>query len=145
MVVSLVFNGYFYAYEEMLFRKYELQPIEMVGYEGIYGLPACALVILVLSIIPCNGGQFCVYNSDGVGHMESVSAYLSEVFSSFFLFFLVISSAIAIPLYNFYGVTVTKVYDSLTRSLLNVCRTALLWLVGIIISLFAAEGSYYQI
>lgn len=35
--------------------------------------------------------------------------------------------------------------DSLTRSLLNVCRTGLIWLVGIIITAFVGQESPYKI
>lgn len=57
------------------------------------------------------------------------------MFSSILLFTLIIAGLVSNAFYNFYGVTITQTMDSLTRSLLNVCRTALIWLVGIIVSL----------
>lgn len=47
-----------------------------------------------------------------------------------------------ISLFNFGGVTITKLFDALTRSLLNVTKTAFVWLVGIIITIFATSPEY---
>lgn len=58
---------------------------------------------------------------------------------------LVIAGIVTNAFYNYYGVTITKTMDSLTRSLLNVCRTSLLWLFGLIISIFSSPGSPYMI
>lgn len=71
--------------------------------------------------------------------------YWQEITSSPLLVSLVLVSAVAIPVYNFYGVTITKVYDSLTRSLLNVCRTGLLWLFGLVLTACVQTDSYYRI
>lgn len=32
MVVSLIFNGFLYAYEQKLLIEYKVQPLEMVGW-----------------------------------------------------------------------------------------------------------------
>lgn len=63
--------------------------------------------------------------------------YLREVFTNGYLVFLVISGIISIAMFNFGGVSITKMYDALTRSLLNVTKTAAIWAVGIIITIFA--------
>lgn len=52
-----------------------------------------------------------------------------------FLLVLVILGLVSNAFYNYYGVRITQTMDSLTRSLLNVCRTAVIWVVGIMISL----------
>jgi hypothetical protein len=53
------------------------------------------------------------------------------------LFIIGISS---IALYNLNGLKITKLFDALTRSLLNVTKTSVVWIVGIIITL-SAEGN----
>lgn len=58
---------------------------------------------------------------------------------------LVIAGVVSNAIYNFYGVTITQTMDSLTRSLLNVCRTALIWVVGIIITINVGANSAYKI
>lgn len=53
------------------------------------------------------------------------------------MIFLVISGILGIAVFNFGGASVTKIYDALTRSLLNVTKTSVIWIIGIIITLFA--------
>jgi hypothetical protein len=64
MLISLVFNGFFMAYEQYLFTKHTINPMQMVGYEGVFGMIIILSVSIILSYIPCNFGQDnCVYNS----------------------------------------------------------------------------------
>jgi uncharacterized protein YggT (Ycf19 family) len=145
MVVSLVFNGFLYAYEQKLLQEYKVSPLEMVGWEGVYGTVFSLLIVAILSFMPCPyTGTKCVYNNEGQAFMELPSVYLVQIFSNFALFLLVIAGLIMNAFYNYYGVTITQTMDSLTRSLLNVCRTALIWIAGIAISLWS-YGERYQI
>ena len=40
---------------------------------------------------------------------------------------------------------VTKLYDALTRSLLNIIRTAIIWFIGIVVTLSVDKSSIYQL
>lgn len=71
--------------------------------------------------------------------MELPLVYLKEITDSGLLLALVIIGILAIAVYNFAGVTITKIFDALTRSLLNVTKTSFLWFFGIIITLFATS------
>ncbi len=52
------------AYEQYLFTKHTINPMQMVGYEGVFGMIIILSVSILLSYIPCNFGQDnCVYNS----------------------------------------------------------------------------------
>ena len=146
MVVSLVFNGFLYAYEQKLLKEYEISPLEMVGWEGVYGTIMSLLLVIILCFIPCPySGNKCVYDSQSQPFIELPSVYLSQIFSSLLLLFLVVAGLVSNAFYNFYGVTITQTMDGLTRSLLNVCRTALIWIIGIMISLNVSNDSPYRI
>ena len=110
----------------------------MVGFEGLFGIGILTVVLTILSFVPCSFGvKGCVFDQDDNPFMELPLVYLREVFSSGLLIFLVISGIITIAVYNFGGVSITKMFDALTRSLLNVTKTAAIWIVGIIITVFA--------
>lgn len=146
MIVSLVFNGFLYAYEQKLLKEYQVSPLEMVGWEGVYGTVFSFVLVLVLCFIPCPyTGSKCVYSFKGEAYMELPSVYLRQILTSLPLFLLVLSGLVSNAFYNFYGVTITQTMDSLTRSLLNVCRTGLIWLAGIFISLYVGKESSYRI
>lgn len=54
MIVSLIANGFFYSFEQRIFKKYYASALFMVGMEGIYGMIISALVITGLTFVPCH-------------------------------------------------------------------------------------------
>lgn len=48
---------------------------------------------------------------------------------------MIILGLISIGIYNLNGLRITKMFDALTRSLLNVTKTSVIWVIGIIITL----------
>lgn len=115
----------------------------MVGFEGLFGVCLLTVVLTILSFIPCDFGvKGCVFDAESNPFMELPLVYLREVFASGLLIFLVISGILTIAVYNFGGVSITKMFDALTRSLLNVTKTAAIWIIGIVITLFATTPEY---
>lgn len=55
-MTSLVFNGFLFVFEQRLFQKYHLDPLQAVGMEGLYGLCIYFFIIPVISSIPCRFG-----------------------------------------------------------------------------------------
>ena len=53
MLLSLVFNGFMYVSEENLLNKYYIEPFELVGWEGFWGVVLYTIAIPVLNLIPC--------------------------------------------------------------------------------------------
>lgn len=52
---------------------------------------------------------------------------------------------VTISAYNLNGVRITKLIDALTRSLLNITKTGIIWAVGIVITVIAGDDPDYQI
>ena len=64
MLISLVFNGFHYAYEQFLMRKHTINPLEMIGWEGLFGATIIGTVATILTFIPCPfTPKMCVLNS----------------------------------------------------------------------------------
>jgi len=71
MLISLVFSGFFLAYEQYLLTKHTINPMQMVGYEGVFGMIITFSLSIMLSFIPCNfGDDNCVYNSKNESFIE---------------------------------------------------------------------------
>ena len=108
----------------------------MVFLEGVYGL----LVLVPLTIgfqyvsCPWESASACV-NVDGQLYLENIGLYWSQVTTSPFLLLLslglVVSIAISVPI----AVTVSKLISPVSRSLADVCRTVLIWLFGVVVTL----------
>jgi hypothetical protein len=58
------------------------------------------------------------------------------------MIFLVIIGIISIAVFNFTGAFITKLYDPLTRALLNVTKTTVIWIIGIIVAIAATTKQY---
>jgi hypothetical protein len=66
IIISLLFNGFFFVYEQKLFKKYHLHPLQVVGYEGLFGLSIYLVFLPISNFIPCQLGlDACVFNADG--------------------------------------------------------------------------------
>ena len=63
MLVSLIFNGFLYAYEQYLMRRHTIDPLQMVGCEGCFGIFIIGFVALIFSLIPCGFDvSLCVFD-----------------------------------------------------------------------------------
>lgn len=51
----------------------------------------------------------------------------------------------SLAVYNFNGLKITKMFDALTRSLLNITKTSVIWVVGIIITISANGNNDFKI
>lgn len=52
---------------------------------------------------------------------------------------------VTISAYNLNGVRITKLIDALTRSLLNITKTGVIWIVGIVITVSVGDNPDYQL
>jgi hypothetical protein len=110
----------------------------MVGYEGMFGLATELVLILITSFIPCGfGADACVFDKAGMPFIESPLAYFSEMGDNGLLLFFCILGVFSIATFNVTGVTVTKYINALARSICDVTRTVIVWIVGIIITVSA--------
>lgn len=58
---------------------------------------------------------------------------------------MVIAGLSLLAVYNLNGLRITKMFDALTRSLLNITKTSAVWVVGIIITIIANGNEDYKI
>lgn len=112
----------------------------LVGCEGIVGFTVECIVITILNFVHCSfGADACAYNASGTPLMESTSAYFASVGASGFLLAFVVLGVFSIMIFNVSGVTVTKYISALTRSICDVTRTLLIWVVGIVVTVTAGR------
>jgi len=43
----------------MIFRKYKAHPLKLMSWEGVFGAPLYACILLMLQFIPCKEGKLC--------------------------------------------------------------------------------------
>lgn len=140
LISSLFTNGFQFVFEEKLLAKYHIEPLEMVGYEGMFGLAAQFILMIIASFIPCSFGvDACVIDRAGMPFVESPLAYFTEMGQNGLLLFFCILGIFSIATFNVTGVTVTKYINALARSICDVTRTVIVWIIGIIITVSAGK------
>ncbi len=142
IVISMFFNGFFFVFQQKLLNKYHLDPLEVVGYEGLFGLCGYLILLPIISFIPCRFGvDACVFNHQGFPFFQRPFEYFSAAFSNGALLFFCTLGIFSIATFNIAGVTVTKNINALARSIADVTRTILVWGIGLIVTVSA--GTIY--
>jgi hypothetical protein len=138
LVASLFTNGFLFVFEEKLLSKYHIEPLQMVGYEGCFGLSIQLILLIIMSFVPCSFGvDACVMNSAGMPFLENPGMYFSQAGANGFLLLFCILGIFSIATFNVTGVTVTKYINALARSICDVTRTVIVWIVGILVTVTA--------
>lgn len=112
-VGAQIFQASMLVFEENILSKYPVAPLQVVGFEGSFGIVFGVLVLVVLNAL----------------HIESTPAALYQIQNSTPLLVAVIGSIFSIALFNFSGVTVTQQASATARSTIDVSRTILIWAV----------------
>ena len=125
-------------FEQKLLSKYHLEPLQVVGYEGMFGLAIELVLLPILTFIPCGFGvEACVFSYRGMPFLERPERYFAEIGANGALLFFVILGIFSIATFNICGVTVTKYINALARSIGDVTRTVLVWAIGILVTVTA--------
>ena len=113
----------------------------MVGYEGVFGLSIELILLIIMSYVPCSFGiDACVMSPAGMPFIENPMTYFHEASSNGWLLFFCFLGVLSIATFNITGVNVTKHINSLARSICDVTRTVLVWIVGIIVTVTAGSS-----
>jgi hypothetical protein len=119
----------------MLFKKYYVEPIQLIGYEGIIGFIYNLVVLIVVSFIPCSfGNDACVLTDDGSSYLERPEIYFRQLGDNKLLLTFCVLELFAMLAFNLSSIHITKYVNSLARSICDVTRTIVIWIVAIIIT-----------
>lgn len=118
--------------EELFIKKHNVPPIQVVGMEGAFGVLFMSLLVLpICYFIPGSGPHGSYENSlDAISQMWNNPAILG-----FGLAYL-----LSISFYNYFGLSVTKSLTAVHRTLIDACRTILVWVIDLIIHYFILES-----
>lgn len=112
-----------FVVEEHILGKWAIEPLLLVGYEGVFGATGSLLAMVIGFIAFGKGtkGPFDLANS------------LDEFWSNSTILYSSIAIMISIGLFNFVGITFTSKFSATARSTIDTCRTALVWTVSLVL------------
>lgn len=119
-----IFTASQFVLEEHILHKYALQPLKVVGWEGLFGflVTVVGYVFLHLIIGRTDAGRYGYF--DIVEGWRQITSYRPIAVSS-------IAIMISIGGFNFFGLSVTRTVSATSRSTIDTCRTLFIWIVSL--------------
>ncbi|KAI1755359.1 hypothetical protein F4782DRAFT_488271 [Xylaria castorea] len=119
-----IFTATQFVLEESLLERSSIEPLEVVGWEGLFGLAVTLTGMLVL--------HFAIGRTDAgrLGPFDVVEGFRQMVENKVVLVssFLIM---ISIGGFNFFGLSVTRTVSATSRSTIDTCRTLFIWVVSL--------------
>ncbi|KAI1824802.1 hypothetical protein F4861DRAFT_227443 [Xylaria intraflava] len=119
-----IFTATQFVLEEFLLERSSIDPIEVVGWEGLFGFSVTLIGMLVL--------HFTIGRTDAgrLGPFDVVEGYRQMVENKVVLISSVLIM-ISIGGFNFFGLSVTRSVSATSRSTIDTCRTLFIWIVSL--------------
>jgi len=123
LFISQLFAGGMFIVEEKLLGDYYLDPLKVVGFEGIWGMIIMAIILPIFQFVECDSALLCPY-----GVLEDTVRALKDYNTNKVLILLSVCICFSISSFNAFGVSVTKFASSAQRSTIDSSRTVLIWI-----------------
>lgn len=124
IIVSQAVQAGQICFEEFFMRNLDIQPVLVVGLEGVYGFLLQAFVVLP--------AVYFIPGEDVGGRLENTLDSFHMIASNGQIVAVICCTMVVMLLYNLTGMTVTSHLGALFRSILETMRTLFAWLVGLI-------------
>jgi len=108
-----VIQSILWVYQEMVLRKYDIPPLQLVGLEGLFGVILGFIAMLAV-------------NPLGV---EKLPEMIYQITHSMPLLMSVSALLLSMAFFNYSGVGVTKLGSAVHRSIIDVSRSVIIWTV----------------
>jgi drug/metabolite transporter (DMT)-like permease len=131
LLISLVFQGFQFVWQEKIIMNYKCHPMQIVAWEGLFGTAFFLIILPILQVIPCNfegKEKICTPDSDGNYVIENTMFALRQSFDKLPVFFFAVGQTFSIGLYNFFGIMLVKYSSSASRAVMDSARTLLVWI-----------------
>lgn len=119
-----IFTASQFVLEEFLLERSNIAPLEVVGWEGLFGLAATLIIMLVMHLVVgrTDAGRYGMF--DMVEGFRQMFDYRSIWVSSLLIM-------VSIGGFNFFGLSVTRSVSATARSTIDSCRTLFIWMVSL--------------
>ncbi|GAM88271.1 hypothetical protein ANO11243_063040 [Dothideomycetidae sp. 11243] len=119
-----IFTATQFVIEESLMEKYAMDPIKVVGWEGVFGF---LVTLIAMGILHAAVGR----TEAGRGGFFDARQAFYEVFHHRAIAVSSLLIMISIGGFNFFGLSVTRNISATARSTIDTCRTLFIWLVSL--------------
>lgn len=119
-----IFTATQFVLEEWILENSSIEPLKVVGFEGVFGFTVTllAIVVLHLTIGMTPAGRLGMF--DMVEGWRQMTQNRQVAMSSLLIM-------ISIGGFNFFGLSVTRSVSATSRSTIDTCRTLFIWVVSL--------------
>ena len=141
VILAQIFIATQITIEESIIKKYEVEPLRAVGWEGIWGTLLYIILLIIFQFIECpapTAGQtnfsklICFKNDKGIYLLEDSLFALKQLKNNWTLLFFAILYVVSIGVFNFIAISITKMASASARAIIDTLRTITVWLFFIL-------------
>lgn len=126
ILIAMLFTSFQVVYEERFVGKYNIPPLQAVGWEGIFGFFTLGLLLIPFYyiIVP-------TANTGPDHRLEDIPSAFCQMRGNWKIILATIGNVFSIAFFNFAGISVTKELSATTRMVLDSGRTLIIWIVSL--------------
>ncbi|KAK0646465.1 hypothetical protein B0T16DRAFT_329371 [Cercophora newfieldiana] len=119
-----IFTATQFVLEEWILERSQIEPIRVVGWEGVFGfsITLLGMIVLHLAVGRTDAGRLGPF--DMIEGWRQFWEYRPVFISSIMIM-------ISIGGFNFFGLSVTRSVSATSRSTIDTCRTLFIWIVSL--------------
>ena len=118
------------TYEEKVIKKYQVPPLQGVGWEGIFGFTIITILLFPMYFIPWHLPAGSSFWQIVPRFEDSIDAFHQLGYMPL-LMVAVLGNIVSIAFFNFAGLTVTQKMNATTRMVLDSVRTLFIWVFSL--------------
>ena len=136
VIFAQVFTATQFILEENFMKKYDCHPLKAVGWEGVWGTCFYLIFLIIAQNIECPVGEskndffklICFQaEANGPYLLENSFYALKQLGSDTSLLLYCILYICSIGVFNFVGITISKILSSPARAIIDTIRTIVVW------------------
>lgn len=141
IVLAQVFSAVQMVLEEWYLSRYSIEPLEMVGMEGVWGFGLICTIVAIFYFVPKPAflmSPCTQIDGTSVPTPAVYSAHLENALDGFVMMAnqpaiigMLISYMISLAFYNFIGVSLTRELGATSRRVLDTVRTTTIWAISL--------------
>lgn len=134
LLVAQLFTGTMFIVEEYFIGDYYLDPMKVVGTEGMWGLSYYLAILPIMQVVHCTGtgglSALCNFN-----YLENSSYAFAQMQANWVIIWLSLGMMLSIACFNVCGITTTKVASAAQRATIDTSRTLIIWIMSCLLGL----------
>jgi len=134
ILVAQFFTGALFIVEEYFLGDYYLDPMKVVGSEGMWGLAYYMAILPIMQVVHCSGDtglqKLCNF-----GYLENSSYAFAQMAANPAIIWMSLGMMASIASFNVCGITTTKVASAAQRATIDTSRTLVIWIMSCLLGL----------